>query len=159
MPNSIAKVVIDTNLIIAARYKKKSASARIINLCIKGNLLAVYSGKTKDENIFILEKVKPPAEYLNKIIGFYSKASYVPKPDIKIDICSDYSDNKYFEAAIAGQAQYIISNDRHLLEHDGYYGIKVMRPSQFLKHFECIGAIKTDKHEEKKASEIAFIID
>jgi len=131
--NALTKVVIDTNLIIAGRYKPNSASSRIIDMCIEQKLLAVYSGRTKDENIFVLEKVKPPAEYLSKIITFYSKAMYVPKPDTRIDICSDKSDNKYFEAAIAGQAQYIISNDHHLLEHNGYYGIKVMRPGEFLR--------------------------
>jgi putative PIN family toxin of toxin-antitoxin system len=132
---ALKRVVIDTNLIIAGRYKPKSASNKIIDLCIDQKLLAVYSGKTKDENLFILQKVRPPADYLSKIIKFYSKAIYVPKPDIKITICSDYSDNRYFEAAIAGQAKYIISNDHHLLEHDGYYSISVMRPGSFLREF------------------------
>lgn len=132
---SLTRVVIDTNLIIAGRYKPKSASNKIIDLCLEQELLAVYSGRTKDENLFILEKVRPPADYLNKIIKFYSKAMYIPKPQTRINICSDKSDNKYFETAVDGQAQYIISNDRHLLEHDGYYGIKVMRPGPFLSRF------------------------
>ncbi len=127
------RIVLDTNLIIAGRYNPRSASNRIIDLCIDQKILAVYSGRTKDENIFILEKVRPAAEYLNKVIKFYSRAVYVPKPETRIDICSDKSDNKYFEAAVAGQAQYIISNDKHLLEHDGYYGIRVLRPGDFLK--------------------------
>jgi putative PIN family toxin of toxin-antitoxin system len=130
---SLTRVVIDTNLIIAARYKPKSASSRIIDMCLEQKLLAVYSGRTKDENLFILNKVRPSAEYLNKIIKFYSKALYIPKPQTRISICSDRSDNKYFETAVDGQAQYIISNDRHLLEHNGYYGIKVMRPGPFLR--------------------------
>ncbi len=132
---SLTRVVIDTNLIIAARYKSRSDSSRIIDMCIEQKLLAVYSGRTKDENLFILQKVRPPAEYLSKIISFYAKAIYVPKPDIRVDVCSDKSDNRYFEAAIAGSAQYIISNDHHLLEHDGYYGIKVKRPGEFLREY------------------------
>lgn len=138
------KVVIDTNLIIAGRWKRRSASARIIDLCIEQKLLAVYSGKTKNENIFILEKVRPPAEYLHKIIKLYSRAIYVPRPEIRVDVCSDKSDNLYFEAALAGGARYIISNDHHLLEHDGYMGVRVMRPGEFLRH------IKGDRPENKK---------
>ena len=133
---ALTRVVIDTNLIIAGRYRPQSASNRIIDMCIGHELLAVYSGRTKDENIFILEKVRPPADYLNKIIRFYSKAVYVPEPQTRVNICSDHSDNRYFEAAIAGQAKYIISNDHHLLEHDGYYGIRVMRPGEFLRMLE-----------------------
>lgn len=141
---SLTRVVIDTNLIIAGRWKKRSASSKIIDLCIEQKLLAVYSGKTKDENIFILEKVRPPADYLHKIIRFYSRAIHVPKPEIRIDVCSDKADNIYFEAALAGGAKYIISNDHHLLEHDGYMGIRVMRPGEFLRY------IKEDKSENKK---------
>ncbi len=149
---SVTRVVIDTNLIIAGMYKPRSASNKIIDLCLEHKLLAVYSGKTKDENIFILEKVRPPAEYLHKIVSFYSKAVYVPKPETRVDICSDKSDNKYFEAAIAGQAQYIISSDRHLLEHDGYHGIRVMRPGRFLREIR-------KKGDGKQEEEQGFIID
>jgi len=130
---SIKRVVVDTNLIIAGRYNPRSASNKIIDMCIDRKLIAVYSDRIKNENMNILGKVKPQAEYFSKIQTFYSKGMYIPQPEIRIDICSDKSDNKYFEAAISGQAQYIISNDRHLLEHDGYYGIKVMRPRDFLR--------------------------
>ena len=155
---ALIRVVIDTNLIIAGRYNRRSASNRIIDMCIENSLLAVYSGRTKDENIFILEKVRPPAEYLSKIIKFYSKAMYVPEPQTRINICSDKSDNRYFEAAIAGQAQHIISNDHHLLEHDGYHGIRVMRPREFLKFLEREGEGRPEQHGGEERGQ-DFIID
>lgn len=157
---SLTRVVIDTNLIIAGRYKPKSASNKIINMCMEQKLLAVYSGRTKDENLFILQKVRPSAEYLNKIIKFYSKAMYIPRTTTRINICSDYSDNKYFETAVDGQAQYIISNDKHLLEHNGYYGIKVMRPGPFLrslgKQSKADDKADTEKPEERKKGFFEF---
>ncbi|RLI97547.1 MAG: putative toxin-antitoxin system toxin component, PIN family [Candidatus Aenigmatarchaeota archaeon] len=149
---SLTRVVIDTNLIIAGRYKPGSASNRIIDMCIDRKLIAVYSGKTKDENLFILQKVSPPKDYIDKILRFYSRSIYIPNPDIRISICSDYSDNRYFEAAIAGQAQYIISNDRHLLDHDGYHSIRVMRPSAFLKHLN-------EKKEDPPSYSDGWIVD
>ena len=57
------------------------------------------------------------------------------------------SDNRYFEAAIAGQAKYIISNDHHLLEHDGYHSIRVMRPGPFLSMLKK-GLNKTPESSE-----------
>ncbi|MFH1364450.1 MAG: putative toxin-antitoxin system toxin component, PIN family [Candidatus Aenigmatarchaeota archaeon] len=130
--NLPVKVVIDTNLIIAGRYNPKSASNKIIDLCIEQKLIAIYSEKTRNENIHILQKVRPSAEYMQKIGIFFSKAFYIPDPHTRINICSDHSDNKYFETAVDGGAQFIISNDRHLLEHNGYYGIQVLRPREFL---------------------------
>ncbi len=128
----LTRIVLDTNLIIAGRYNPESASRKIIELCIEGRFLPVFSEKTRRENMHILEKVKPSAEYLQKIKLFFAKAMYV-MPETRIDICSDKSDNLYFEAALAGGAKYIITNDRHLLEHDGYMGIRVFRPGEFLK--------------------------
>jgi putative PIN family toxin of toxin-antitoxin system len=129
------KIVLDTNLIIAARYNPGSASNKIIDMCIKYELIAVYSEKTRNENINILLRVRPPKEYLMKIRLFFSKSIYMPNSTTKVDICSDYSDNKYFEIAIDSGAKYIITSDKHLLDHDGYYGIRVMRPADFLKNF------------------------
>ena len=129
---AITRVVIDTNLIIAGRWNPQSASGRIIDLCLEQKLLPVFSDKTRQENMRILDKVRPDAGYLQKVKVFFSKSEYV-MPSQRVDICSDKSDNLYFEAALAGGASYIISNDKHLLEHDGYMGVRVMRPADFLK--------------------------
>jgi putative PIN family toxin of toxin-antitoxin system len=130
----LTRVVIDTNLIIAGRWSAGSDSAKILELCLDGKILPVFSEKTRNENMWILEKVKPSPEYLQKVKVFFTKAEYV-MPTQRIDICSDKSDNLYFEAALAGGARFIITNDRHLLEHNGYMGVKVLRPGEFLKEF------------------------
>ncbi len=126
------KVVIDTNLIIAGRFRPGSGSGRILDLCIGGRLEAVYSPRIKDENIFILEKVRPDREFVDKIIRFYSRATLV-RPSEKVRLCEDPDDDKYFEAALAAKADFIISNDKHLLDHDGWRGIRVMGPGEFLR--------------------------
>lgn len=148
MPSkAMSRVVIDTNLIIAGRYRKSSAASKVIDMCISRRLIAVFSSRTKDENMNILEKVRPPADYLEKIRRFLSVSIYVPEPQTRVNICADASDNKYFETAIAGQAQCIITSDRHLLEHDGYYGIRVMRPADFLKSLEAVPQSDYNPHD------------
>ena len=103
-----------------------------MDMCIEGKLEAVYSPRIKDENIFILEKVRPDRKFVDKIIRFYSRATLV-RPSEKVRLCEDPDDDKYFEAAIAAKADFIISNDRHLLDHDGWRGIGVMKPGEFLR--------------------------
>lgn len=44
----------------------------------------------------------------------------------------DPDDNKFVEAALEGKAQYIISQDRHLVDMEEYRGIKILRPDRFL---------------------------
>ena len=123
-------VVIDTNLIIAGRWKRNSSSNRIIDKVIEGNIDAVYTTKTKNENLYILEKVKAPKDYIDKILKFYriSKKVYSKR---KITACRDKADNRFLEAAVAGKADYIITSDRDLLDLKEFEGIKILKPGAF----------------------------
>ena len=42
-------------------------------------------------------------------------------------------DNKFIIAAIEGEADYVITGDRHLLNLKTYQGIKIITPADFLK--------------------------
>lgn len=126
------RIVLDTNLLVAGRWKKTSSSAKILDLCISGELKAVYTSQIKDENLFILGKVKPPKDYLDKILKYYRKSVKV-KAGKKITACPDPSDNRFLEAALAGKADYIITNDHHLLDLKKYEGILMIRPGKFTK--------------------------
>lgn len=124
------KVVIDTNLIIAARWNPRSSSNRIIGMVIEGKVSAVYTTAIKNENLHILEKVKPPKDYLDKILKFYRISRKVDAKR-KIDICPDKADNRFLEAAVAGKASYIISSDRHLLDLKEFEGVRILKPGDF----------------------------
>ncbi|OYT41889.1 MAG: putative toxin-antitoxin system toxin component, PIN family [Candidatus Altiarchaeales archaeon ex4484_43] len=123
-------VVIDTNLIIAGRWKRDSSSNRIIDRVIEGKLKAVYTTETKNENLYILEKVKAPKDYIDKILRFYrvSKKVYSKR---KITACPDKADNRFLEVAVAGKADYIITSDRDLLDMREFEGVKILKPGAF----------------------------
>jgi putative PIN family toxin of toxin-antitoxin system len=123
-------VVVDTNLIIAGRWKKQSSSNRIIDRVISGGLEAVYTTDVKNENLYILEKVKAPRDYMDKILRFYRHSRKVYS-DRRITACRDKADDRFLEAAVAGKADYIISSDRHLLELKEFEGVKILKPGVF----------------------------
>ena len=56
-------------------------------------------------------------------------------PDEKLNIVEeDPDDNKFFEVALAGKAQYIVSQDKkHILSIKEYRGIKTIHPEEFVK--------------------------
>jgi uncharacterized protein len=128
----MVSVVLDTNLLIAGRWNKKSSSLKIIDLCIKGSLNAVYTRQIKDENLFILSKVKAPRDYLEKIRLFYESGRLVEAGE-RIRASVDDSDNRFLEAAVAGKADYVLSNDHHLLDLGEYEGIRIVRPGKFTR--------------------------
>lgn len=123
-------VVIDTNLIIAGRWNPRSSSNRIIGMILKGEIDAVYTSEIKDENLYILGKVKPPKDYLDKILKFYRISRKVTSKR-RINACPDKADNRFLEAAVAGKADYIVSSDRHLLDLKEVEGVRILKPGDF----------------------------
>ncbi|ESS08313.1 MAG: putative toxin-antitoxin system toxin component, PIN family [uncultured archaeon A07HN63] len=54
------------------------------------------------------------------------------EPDVEFDIVdADPDDNKFLEAAVAGNAEYVVSGDQHLLDIEGFRGIEIVTPRTF----------------------------
>ncbi|MDE1845671.1 MAG: hypothetical protein KGH53_00080 [Candidatus Micrarchaeota archaeon] len=45
----------------------------------------------------------------------------------------DPDDDRIIEAALEGKAECIVTGDKRLLELNGFEGIRICRPSEFLK--------------------------
>jgi predicted nucleic acid-binding protein len=61
--------------------------------------------------------------------------SFMVLPTKKLEIVkNDPDDNKFFEAAIAANAHYIVSQDKkHVLSISEFRGIKTIHPQEFVK--------------------------
>ena len=53
-----------------------------------------------------------------------------PDEDITV-VEADPDDDKFLEAAVAGNVDYIVSGDRHLLDLDSFRGIDIVEPRVF----------------------------
>lgn len=127
-----ATIVLDTSLLVAGRWNPGSSSNRILELVVKGGVDAVYSPEIKEENLFILGKVRAPKEFIDRVLRFYDRSRII-RPSKKINASVDPSDNRFLEAAVEGGADYVVSNDRHLLDLKEYAGVKIVRPTEFLR--------------------------
>ena len=57
------------------------------------------------------------------------------EPEEKINIVKDDpDDNKFIEAAVAGKADHIVTQDAHLLKIKEYRGIKIITPREFITY-------------------------
>lgn len=127
------KVVLDTNIFIAAYFNRKSASARIIDLCLDNEHELIFSSRLHKEVELILNNVKAEGEFQERIQNIFMNASQV-KPTQKVFMVKeDPDDNKFLECALEGKADYLITSDRHLLELGEFAQTKICRPTQFLK--------------------------
>jgi len=136
------RIVLDTNVLISGTFWS-GASYKIMQLIDKGKFELILSKEilTEYDKIVhsneILEKIETLqqlaiAAAVRKIL---LKAKLVA-PKVKLDVLkTDPDDNKILEAAIEGQASFIISNDKHLTDLRMYGSIKIVTPEEFLDNY------------------------
>ncbi len=133
------KVVLDTNQIISALLKPTSNSARLLDLIEKEKLSLLISVEIVLEIRKVLQypKIKKILEMstseIDNLLNKLLKVAVCTPGEIKIDIVkSDPTDNKFLECALEGNADFIITGDKDLLQIKSFKGIKIMNPADFL---------------------------
>lgn len=127
-------VVIDTNVIVSAYLGGRLEA--IIVAWIAGKFVLIVSNQIVSEYINVLSR--PKFKILRIELDDFaalilSKAEFVvPGESIRV-VEADPSDNKFLEAAVTGQADYIISGDKHLRDLKEFRGIAILTPSAFLE--------------------------
>ncbi len=56
----------------------------------------------------------------------------VVEPRERLEVCRDPNDNKFFECAVAARADYIVSEDKDILDVTAYQGIRTVSAAEFL---------------------------
>ncbi len=127
----IHRVVLDTNVLVAAAYASASASRRIVEACLRGELAAIVSAETVREHRYILDRAVRSGAYLERLEQFLCSSTLVVPERTPRHVPDDAEDDKFLAAALAGRAGWIVTNDHHLLALDPYWEIRIVRPSQF----------------------------
>lgn len=124
------RVVVDTNVFVAARFKKRGASKRMMDDCIDRTIEALYVPRMKEEAVRVLTKVGASESFMERLARFYDSAVLVEDP-VYLKVCEDPDDNIFVRCAVSGAARYIISSDAHLRALDGFEGVLVRSPVEF----------------------------
>ena len=136
----IVPVVIDTNVLVPSLY----SYTPIAQFILAGNLVLIWNKYIYDEVNMIINKLAN--RYRNKagvepeeVITLLDLVTYagirVPEmPDDWPPVSTDRKDDPFLWAAMVGNADYIISDDRlHMLKLKSFKGITIGRPGSFFK--------------------------
>ena len=129
------KVVIDTNVFVSGIFWK-GISNRIIIAWRARKFDLVNSLMNVEELIKILKffKIDMSDEHIKEWVTLIVENSIIVDVVGKIKIVKDDpTDDKFIETALNGNADYIISQDRHLLDIKEFEGIKIVSPEEFLR--------------------------
>ncbi len=69
---------------------------------------------------------------MDRFIKDMESAVTMVDPAESLSVIADPPDNRVLEAAVAGEADYIVSGDRDLLDLGKYEGIEIVTPAMFL---------------------------
>ena len=125
------RIILDTNVLIDAELDENSFPIRIIRLCLKGDLIPLVSNKTEREHHKILRRLINNAEHHALIEEFFSKAERVFTTSNLRGITDDRDDDKFVELAQDGDADYIITKDKHLLDLGKHNLTEITTPERF----------------------------
>ncbi|MCH7568056.1 MAG: putative toxin-antitoxin system toxin component, PIN family [Nanoarchaeota archaeon] len=129
------RVVLDTNVFISGIHWSGS-SEKILHAWFDDKFELISSEETIEEIAETLAnfKIPLPKDDILHWISIIAGKSILVKPETSLDIIKDDpDDNKFLEIALEGKADYIVSQDKHLLKLKEFEGIKILSPDEFLR--------------------------
>ena len=127
-------MVIDTNVFISAFYLPESKPAGVVLLARRKTILHVISPPIlKEVERIIKKKLLWDNAKTQSAVRRIKNFSEEVHPQERLALITDDPDNRILECAVAGQADFIVSGDHHLLDLENYQGIKIVTPARFLE--------------------------
>ncbi len=137
------RVVLDTNIVISHTLAPRGPIAVIFRHWITKTFDLVVSDALLEEYKDTLRKPKIRAYHqqsdttIAAFIRRFRKIAIVVTPTETLTVVhDDPDDNKILECAVAGEADYIVTGDAHLLDIQAYRGIQILSLTLFLSVLE-----------------------
>lgn len=73
---------------------------------------------------------------LDRVLRLLEQAEVV-EPEHEAAVCRDPTDDKFFACAVAGRADYIVTEDHDILEVGAYQGVRPISAAEFIALFEA----------------------
>jgi predicted nucleic acid-binding protein len=127
----VRRIVVDTNVFVAAGFNPRSAAARILTAVREGRFQLIWNEPTRRETELIMRQI-PPLDWERVADLFRPEMEFLdPVDPERFVFVPDPEDRKFAALSVAGQAP-LVTNDNHLLSHEYRIGVDVLTPRSFL---------------------------
>jgi len=134
--NVMVRVVLDTNVLVNAEQGSGSFAKRILDLVRTHQLVAVTTHPVRRENELLTERLVRDEQHKGDVREYLALAIDATPVQVAIEL-EDAEDIKLLAAAVGGQAQFLITDDDHLLTVGEYQGVRIMRPREFWQWWQA----------------------
>ena len=136
------RIVIDTNVFISSVVGKFGFPRKIVDeMVLTGRFKICFSQATFGEVIKVsnyprlLKKHPYLREGIFGLMENLKKEALFVKPEKRLSIIKDESDNRFLEAAVAAKAGFLVTGNTNDFTFDEYEGIQIMTPRTFYELF------------------------
>ncbi len=137
------RVVLNVNVIVSALIRPQGPPGTVVSAVATGAIELVTSDEIMDElrratrYPHVRRLLALSEEELDLFISALEilATSVAPQAAVRA-VDADPEDDKYVSAAVEGQAEYIVSGDRHLLDLGQYEGVQILNPRSFLSRLD-----------------------
>ena len=137
------KLVVDTNVIFSGIFFQGAPNKVLVSL-LRGDCKVVLTEEIILEYREVIKRyafkkkipnINEPLQIIDILI---SDSIMIDAKNIISPYCADLDDVKFLQAAIASNARYLISGDKHLLDVGSYIGGEVLQAHDFLQSQEVL---------------------
>jgi len=125
---------VDTNVFISSFFGGNPR--KIIDLWKQDRLQLCLSQAIVEEYVEVLLRLGLQDKMeIKELLSLFSKGGntlFTSETETVTLVADDPDDNKFIECAVALEAEYIVSGDKHLLNIGKYLNIKILSPLAFL---------------------------
>lgn len=131
------KIILDTNVFMSGIFWA-GQPAKILDAWQAHKINLVVSTDILNEYVRIGEALskKYPGTEISSFIDMVALHGIMVEPGkLSTPVCRDVNDDMFIALALSSGTKLIISGDKDLHDIDGYGGIKVLKPSQFVAKY------------------------
>ena len=129
------RVVLDTNVFIAAAFRPGSDSGRLVEAARSRTVLLIWNEQTRRETETLLRKI-PPISWEAVADLFLQENRWPGRTDVAAYVAVPDPEDRKFAALAAAADATLVSLDRHLLDADLDGACEVVVPGDFLDRLE-----------------------
>lgn len=132
--NTTLKIVADTNQFLSVFVFRGQLMKLVFELVLDEKIDLYISPALKNEVLEKLHYFDISTQVQNDIMSFIDEKGILVTPTVKVDVCRDPEDNFVLELSEEGQADYLITRDKDLLElpKQEWKNTKIIKPEGFL---------------------------
>jgi putative PIN family toxin of toxin-antitoxin system len=136
------RAVVDSNILIRAVIKPGGTVGPVLRRLVRGDYVLVYSRPLLAELLEKLELPRIKEKYsitdddIADLIALFVLRGDLVIPEIQVTSCRDPEDNMVIEAALAGEAPWVVTGDEDLLTLGTYETVSFVTPRAFLQRLD-----------------------